>query len=134
MDEIKIPVLLCDYLNRMPSRGGVSFIPEVWRDGDATVRLTGGVSAAREYIDGSKIMAREFEIRVRCSHESIERRLRAVDLFAEIDAYVRKTSVMSGEDEIGSVIPTGGSFKSAVYENGDEEYRAAYSFRYFTKA
>lgn len=134
MEEIRIPVLLCDFLNRMPERGDISFVPEVWREGDAAVWLTGAASAAREYIDGSCVMTVGFEIRLRCSKESVAKRLDAIDFFSSVERYVLANPVTSGGSEIGSIVPSGGSFKSAVYENGDEEYRAAYSFGYFRKA
>lgn len=134
MNEIRIPVLLCEHLNRMPDRGDISFVPEVWREGEAGVWLTGAIGSSSKYIDGSGIMAVGFEVRLRCSHESIGKRLDAIDFFSSIEEYVQISPVTSGEKVIGNIIPTGGSFKSAVYENGDEEYRAAYSFRYFKKA
>lgn len=134
MNEIRIPVLLCEHLNRMPNRGEVLFVPEVWRDGAAAVWLTGAVGSSSKYIDGSGIMAVGFEIRLRCSHESIGKRLDAIAFFSAIEEYVQSTPLTDEGKVIGSIIPTGGSFKSAVYENGDEEYRAAYSFRYFRKA
>ncbi len=134
MNEIRIPVLLCEHLNRMPERGEISFVPEVWREGEASVWLTGASSPSSEYIDGSGIMAVGFEIRLRCSNESIGRRLDAIAFFSAIEDYVRTYPVTSEGKAIGEIIPSGGSFKSAVYENGDEEYRAAYSFRYLRKA
>lgn len=134
MNEIRIPVLLCEYLNAMPSRGGIGFVPEVWREGEAAVWLTGGVSAVREYVDGSAVMSVPFEIRVRCGCSSVAERLDAIAFFSLIENYVRSVPVTTEGEEIGKVTSTGGTFKSAIYENGDEEYRAAYTFRYFRKA
>ena len=134
MDEIRIPVLLCEYLNAMPSRGDITFVPEVWREGEASVRLTGGVSAAREYIDGSAVISVPFEIRLRCGSSSIAERLDAIAFFSAIEDYVRSVPVAVSDRDLGTVIPAGGTFKSSIYDNGDEEYRAAYSLRYFRKA
>lgn len=134
MNEIRIPVLLCEYLNAMPSRGDIGFVPEVWREGEAAVWLTGGVSAVREYVDGSAVMSVPFEIRVRCGCSSVAERLDAIAFFSLIENYVRSVPVTTDGEEVGKVLSTGGTFKSAIYENGDEEYRAAYTFRYFRKA
>ena len=134
MDEIRIPVLLCEYLNEMTARGDISFVPEVWREGEASVWLTGGVSASREYIDGSAVMSVPFEIRLRCGCSSVAERLDAIAFFSSVEDYARSTPVMHDGGEYGRVIPSGGTFKSAIYPSGDEEYRAAYSFRYFRKA
>ena len=134
MEEIRIPVLLCDYLNSMPSRGGIRFVPEVWREGEAAVWLTGGVSAAREYIDGSAVVSVPFEIRLRCGSASVGERLDAISFFSSVEDFVRAVPVVLSAGESGSVTPVGGAFKSAILENGDEEYRAAYTFSYFRKA
>ena len=134
MDDIRIPVLLCEYLNGMPTRGSVDFVPEVWREGEAAVWLTGGVAADREYIDGSAVMSVPFEIRLRCGCSSVAERLDAIAFFSAVEDYALSVPVTVSGEEYGRVIPKGGTFKSAIYENGDEEYRAAYSFRYFKKA
>ena len=132
MDEYSIPVLLCEYLNSMEN--GTVFVPETWREGAATVMLSGGDSAVREYVDGSAVISVPFEVRVRCSHTSIKCRLDAVEFFSRIASFVRETSVVRSGVTVGEVSVSGGTFKSAVYENGEEEYRAAYAFRYLKKA
>lgn len=134
MDQYTIPVLLCEYLNDMDPEGDISFVPETWREGAASLMLAGGVTAVREYVDGSSVVSVPFEVRLRCGHTSIKERLDAVDFFSKIDAYVAEVPVSSSGTEIGRVSPVGGTFKSAVYENGEEEYRSSFTFRYLKKA
>lgn len=132
MDEYSIPVLLCEYLNSMEE--DTPFVPETWREGAATVMLSGGDSAVREYVDGSSVVSVPFEVHLRCSHTSIKCRLDAVEFFSRIASFVRETPVVLDGVALGEVSAVGGTFKSAVYENGEEEYRASYSFRYLKKA
>ena len=132
MDEYSYPVLLCEYLNNMDT--DTVFVPETWRGGAACVMLSGGEDTEREYIDGSARIKVPFEIRLRCSHKSVRERLDAVDFFTAVNAYVRDNPVPLDGGEYGRVSPVGGTFKSAIYENGEEEYRAAYSFGYYRKA
>lgn len=127
MDEIKLPELICGYLNGMG--GEVPFIPEVWRENCAVVWLTGGGEKLREYINGSYVMGIPFEIRIRCAGRSIGDRLDAVKFFADIAEYVKINSPPELVD--GKVEVTGGASKSAVYENGEEEYRASYRLSWF---
>lgn len=122
MDEIKIPELICGYLNSMG--GEIPFVPESWREGSAAVWLTGGAKRIREYVDGSAVEAVPFEIRVRCAGKSVSDRLDAVQFFAEIAAYIK--SVPMADTDNTKIEATGGAYKSAIYENGEEEYRAAY--------
>ncbi len=127
MDEIRLPELLCDYFNGID--GEVTFIPEVWRENCATIWLIGGGERLREYIDGSYIMGIPFEIRVRCAGRSVSDRLDAVKLFSDISGYIKETSLSSLVD--GKVEIMNGASKSAVYENGEEEYRASYRLSWF---
>ena len=132
MDAYSYPVLLCEYLNG--SGTGITFVPEVWREGAACVMLSGGEVAVREYVNGSAVISVPFEIRLRCSCASVKDRLDAVDFFSAVNAYVKNTPLDCEDYTDGVVRPVGGTFKSAVYESGEEEYRSAYTFRYLKKA
>lgn len=121
MDEIKIPEMICGYLNGMG--GDIPFIPETWREDSAAVWLTGGAERIREYIDGSAVIGIPFEIRVRCAGRAVSDRLDAVRFFTDIAEYIVKIPMDDGSAKIEI---TGGAAKSAVYDNGEEEYRAAY--------
>ena len=112
-----MPAALADWLAGSET---IPFVPEAWREGAATVRLTGSMTAARTYVDGSRRLAVPFEVRVRCRGRAVSDRLGAVDFYRQLGRYVR-THLMP-------VIPPA---KSAVYENGDEEYRAAYVLTVF---
>jgi hypothetical protein len=128
MNETRLPAAICEYLDG--SDCGIRFVPEVWRDGFASVWLTGGGKSVREYVDGSSIAAVPFEIRLRIEGESIADRLDAVAIFAKIDEYAKIVPV--GEEAY--VKQTSGAVKSAVYDDGSEEYRAAYELRYLKNA
>lgn len=124
LDENRIPEYLCGYFNH--GNFGVTFVPETWRENAAALWLTGGGGMEKSYVDGSGIMAVPFEVRVRCVGRSIGDRLDVIALFGSMAEYVR-TCPMGEEQRIAV---TSGASKSAVYENGEEEYRAAYVFRY----
>lgn len=135
MEVLTIPARLAEWLG---GSGTVPFVPEAWREGAATVRLTGGMTAARTYVDGSRRLAVPFEVRVRCRGYAVSDRLGAVDFFRILGQYVRTHLIPVFEPEIeggewirGEVTEAGGPSKSAVYENGDEEYRAAYVLTVF---
>jgi len=132
MEEITIPALLASYLNE--SECGVTFVPEAWREGKGTLWLTGGVTDVREYVNGSVMRSVPFEVRIRCESDTVKKRLDVITVFAVLDEYIRSTPVPISENEVGEVKPSGGAAKSAIYENGDEEYRAAFLFRYLKKA
>lgn len=121
MDEIKIPEMICGYLNGMG--GDIPFVPEAWRENSAAVWLTGGAERIREYVDGSAVVGVPFEIRVRCAGRSVADRLDAVQFFADIAEHIKTVAM---EDDGAELEVTGGASKSAVYDNGEEEYRAAY--------
>lgn len=133
MNEYTIPALLCEYLNSIETIETI-FVPETLREGSATVFLSGEETTLREYINGSSVVSVPFEIRLRCGSSSVRERLDAVDFFTRIKAYAENNPVHITENEDGQIISTGGIFKSAVFENGDEEYRGAFSFRYMKKA
>jgi len=120
MDENRIPEFLCSYFNA--GEPGISLVPETWREGCASLWITGG-STARTYVDGSKIAALPFEIRIRCRGRTVNDRLEAVAFFTEI----RKIIDAGWAD----ITVTSGASKSAIYENGEEEYRASYVLKYY---
>ena len=131
MEELKIPEALCAYLN---ASGVAEFVPEVWREGAASVRLTGGVGAQSIYVDGSRLMSVPFEVRLRCPGRAIADRLTAVEIFRRLGSYVRTTPMPIGNGQFAEIRETGGASKSAVYENGEEEYRCGYVMRFFREA
>ncbi len=129
MNEKLIPEIICDCLSGI---GGVTFVPEAWRDGCASVFLTGGVSC-RRYFDGSATESVPFEVRVRAAGRSLADRLSAVRLFANIDGLIDARGSCFECEEIADIEikAAGGVRKSAVYENGSEEYAAPYIFEYY---
>lgn len=134
MDEIKIPELICQYLNGMG--GDIPFVPEAWREGAAAVWLTGGGERIREYVDGSSVVGVPFDIRVRCVGRSVGDRLDAVGFFRAVAEYMRRTPMTELTDNSlpdARIEVVSGASKSAVFENGEEEYRAAYRLRWFDK-
>ena len=120
MDESRIPEFLCGYFN--DGDLGMTFVPETWREGCASLWITGG-GTEKVYVDGSRIMALPFEIRIRCGGRTIGDRLEATAFFAGLKNYIE-----GGEAEI---TVTSGAYKSAIYDNGEEEYRGAYVLRYY---
>jgi len=120
MDENRIPEFLCGYLSAgIP---GVTFVPETWREGCASLWITGG-GVEKTYVDGSRIMAVPFEIRIRCDGRTVGDRLDAAAFFAAVSDYIDTGN--------GDITVTSGASKSAIYDNGEEEYRASYVLRYF---
>ena len=130
-ETLNIPETLASFL---AGSGAAAFVPEAWREGAATVRLTGGVREERPYVDGSAWMTVPFEVRLRCAGGAVSARLEAVDIFSRIGRYVRTHAVPIPGGTPGEIRETGGVYKSAVYENGDEEYRAAYVLAYLRAA
>ena len=119
MDENRIPEFLCEYFN--DSDPGAEIVPETWREGCASLWLTGG-GTEKTYVDCSKIAAIPFEIRIRCRGRTVSDRLEALSFFTVIGGIIA-----SGQADI---TVTSGASKSAIYENGEEEYRASYMLRY----
>lgn len=123
MDENRIPEFLCGFFN--DGDLGVTFVPEAWRDGCASLRLAGGGSE-KSYVDGSKIVSVPFEVRIRCDGRTIGDRLAVIALYGSISGLIDNAS--PGNDWEISV--TSGASKSAIYDSGEEEYRGAYVLRY----
>ena len=108
------------------------FLPETWREGYASVWMIGGRDVIRDYVDGSQVIGITFDIRVRCAGEDPGDRIGVLGLFRRIADYVRDKSLESDGDE-GKIVVRSGASKSAVFESGEEEYRAAYLFRFLKK-
>lgn len=127
MNELSVPALICEYLS--DSKLGV-FVPEVRRDGCAAVFLEASPPEIKTYIDGSYIESVPFEICVQCAGEGAGERLGAVSFFESVDRYAADNPVNTEKYGIcdAMIKRTSGISKSAVFDNGTEEYRAAYRF------
>lgn len=125
---------LCDYLGGI----GCVFLPETWRDGAACVSMTGGQSINRAYVDGSYRTRIPFDVRirkVRCAN-SVSDKLEIAAFFARLTDYIADTPF---PDDGWRVLPSAGKpkscaySKSAVYDDGTEEYRAGYVLEIYMK-
>lgn len=119
--------ILCDYLGGC----GTVFLPETWRDGAVCVSLTGGQDVYRTYVDGSYLAGIPFDVRVRCPKcaDNITDKMDTAAFFAALAEYIHDTPMPVPEWRVlpSSGRPFGGAYhKSAVYEDGTEEYRAGY--------
>ncbi len=103
---------------------GIDVVPESWRDGCGSLWLSGALNQVKEYVDGSGVIDVPFEIRVRVPGRAVADRLRAAEYFRRAAVIMRGYG--DGECEFRVI---SGAVKSAVYENGEEEYRAAYVMR-----
>lgn len=132
MEKLKIPEVICQYLNKM---GVIKFIPEVWRDGCAMVSQTGRENIIRSYINGGEIIGIPIDIRIRCEGREISDRLWAMDVFRDIEKYIESTPLTIDSSEYSdlSLHAESVSYKSAVYDDGTEEYRTAYILKYYKK-
>ena len=128
--------LPCEYL----SGCGTVVLPETWRDGTACVSLTGAQNIERVYVDGSYLANLPFDVRIRkprCA-DNVADKLDAAAFFAALADYIHETP-MPAPAEDWKVLPSsgqpfGGSYaKSAVYDDGTEEYRAGYLLKYYIK-
>ena len=124
MDENRIPEALCAYFNEGDM--GIVLVPETWREDCGSLWLTGGGGVEKAYVDETKIIGVPFEIRVRCRGRSVGDRLDVIALFGRISERIRCCPM--GEDCRISV--SSGASKSAIYDNGEEEYRGAYVLKY----
>lgn len=126
--------ILCDYL----SGCGTVFLPETWRDGAACVSLTGGQDVYRTYVDGSYLAGIPFDVRIRkpkCAN-NVADKLDAAAFFAALEEYIHDTPMTVEGWRVlpASGKPFGGAYsKSAVYEDGTEEYRAGYLLKFYIK-
>lgn len=126
--------ILCDYL----SGCGEVFLPETWRDGAVCVSLTGGQDVYRTYVDGSYLAGIPFDVRIRkpkCA-DNVADKLDAAAFYAALAEYIHDTPMPV---EGWRVLPSsgksfGGAYsKSAVYDDGTEEYRAGYLLKFYIK-
>lgn len=128
MNAIKIPEAICSYFGEH----GIALSPEVWRetgDGKASALfLSGGRNTVSEYIDGTRVIDVGFEIRLRTRAASLRDRLDAIEFYRRIDEAVRAKN----DGEFTLRILSGGT-KSAIFDSGEEEYRASYAIRYSEK-
>ena len=114
-----LPALLCGFFSQ--SGAGIPFVPEVWRDGAAAVWLTGSAYSVKEYVDGSAVNAVPFEIRLRCGGGDVSEKLAVLAWFDGLADYVKHHAPADGI----RVRTASGASKSAVYDDGSEEYRMA---------
>ena len=128
MDEAALPELLCAYF----AAKGFSITPEAWRDTggtkSASLWLSGGITVVSEYIDGGRVVEVPFEVRLRIPGENVKDRLEAVEYFRTLAAAAKSKTPDEGGEFTLRV--TSGAVKSAIYESGEEEYRAAFAVRY----
>lgn len=134
MEEDRIPALVCGFLNQIvtaedPIEG---FLPETWRDGWAALWMVGGPDVIRDYVDGSQVIGLTFDIRVRCIGRDVGDRLDVLGFYKKIADHVRKNKFPLEGHDCRIVVKTNAS-KSAVFDSGEEEYRASYVLRYFRK-
>ncbi len=132
IEEEKIPSLVCGFLNRIISDGDPvkGFLPEAWRDGWAAVRMVGGPDVIRDYVDGSQVIGLTFDIRVRCVGQDVGDRLDVLGFYKKIADHVRRNVFPIDGRECRIIVKANAS-KSAVFDSGEEEYRASYVLRYF---
>ena len=127
MDEKNMLVALCEYLGR--SGVGV-FMPEVWREGNFAIFLTGKTDVYKQYVNGDCILDVGFEIRARCPGESANDRLEVLKNFSVLSEYAEET--LFPEPEIQVIIQKD-AVKTKVYKDGSEEYHVKGSFRYLKR-
>lgn len=126
--------ILCEYL----SKSGTVFLPETWRDGAVCVSLTGGQEVYRTYVDGSYLAGIPFDVRVRkpkCA-DNVADKLDTAAFYAALAEYIHDTPIdVEGWQVLpSSGKPFGGAYaKSAVYDDGTEEYRAGYLLKFYVK-
>ena len=116
MNDNKMMETLCEYLD---GSGLGVFMPEVWRDGAFAIFLTGKTEICKQYVNGDRVVAVEFEIRSRCPGESADDRLVVLKNYSSLADYVKKTPFPEAEVE---VLMTKGAQKAKVYKDGSEEY------------
>ncbi len=126
--------ILCAYL----SGSGVVFLPETWRDGAVCVSLTGGQEVYRTYVNGSYLAGIPFDVRVRkpkCA-DNVAEKMDVAAFYAALAEYIHGHPMpVEGWLVVpSSGKPFGGAYaKSAVYEDGTEEYRAGYFLKFYLK-
>ena len=129
MTKIKLPEDSISFFGKR----GISLTAEAWRSPgeensavkQAVLSLDGSKNTLREYIDGSKIIEAGFEVRLRVRADSLKDRLDAAEFFRKVSS-----AVSNNESESFTLSESSGMTKSAIYENGDEEFRASYKIKY----
>lgn len=129
MTKIKLPEDIISFFGKR----GISLTAEAWRSPgeensavkQAVLSLDGSRNTLREYIDGSKIIEAGFEIRLRVRADSLKDRLDAAEFFRKVSL-----AVSDNAGENFTLNESSGMTKSAIYENGDEEFRASYKIKY----
>lgn len=129
MTKIKLPEDIVSFFGEH----GIKLTAEAWRNPgeensavkQAVLSLDGSKNTVREYIDGTKIIEAGFEVRLRVRADSLKDRLDAAEFFRKVSSAVSdKTS------DNFTLSESSGMTKSAIYENGDEEFRASYKITY----
>lgn len=129
MTKIKLPEDIISFFGKR----GISLTAEAWRSPgeensavkQAVLSLDGSRNTLREYIDGSKIIEAGFEVRLRVRADSLKDRLDAAEFFRKVSS-----AVSDKTNEKFTLSESSGMTKSAIYENGDEEFRASYKIKY----
>ena len=129
MTKIKLPEDIISFFGKR----GISLTAEAWRSPgeensavkQAVLSLDGSKNTLREYIDGSKIIEAGFEVRLRVRADSLKDRLDAAEFFRKVSL-----AVSDNAGENFTLNESSGMTKSAIYENGDEEFRASYKIKY----
>ena len=129
MTKIKLPEDIISFFGKR----GISLTAEAWRSPgeensavkQAVLSLDGSKNTVREYIDGSKIIEAGFEVRLRVRADSLKDRLDAAEFFRKVSS-----AVSDKTNEKFTLSESSGMTKSAIYENGDEEFRASYKIKY----
>ena len=76
------------------------------------------------YVDGSVLCEVPFEVRIRIGGRNVRERLSVRENLASLGAYLR-TAPLYDEGILG-IAAVGGAERSAVYQNGNEEYRMCF--------
>ena len=129
MTKIKLPEDIISFFGKR----GISLTAEAWRSPgeensavkQAVLSLDGSRNTLREYIDGTKIIEAGFEVRLRVRADSLKDRLDAAEFFRKVSS-----AVSDKTNEKFTLSESSGMTKSAIYENGDEEFRASYKIKY----
>lgn len=129
MTKIKLPEDIIIFFGKR----GISLTAEAWRSPgeensavkQAVLSLDGSRNTLREYIDGTKIIEAGFEVRLRVRADSLKDRLDAAEFFRKVSS-----AVSDNASESFTLSESSGMTKSAIYENGDEEFRASYKIKY----
>ena len=129
MTKIKLPEDIISFFGKR----GISLTAEAWRSPgeensavkQAVLSLDGSKNTLREYIDGSKIIEAGFEVRLRVRADSLKDRLDAAEFFRKVSS-----AVSDNAGESFTLSESSSMTKSAIYENGDEEFRASYKIKY----